>query len=85
MVLHFIEYLPFGALVLRALIKNKIFKATSSFWAMFLFVALYAVSDEFHQIFVPGRTFSGFDMLSDLGGASVGGIIYTVRASRRYF
>lgn len=82
--LHFIEYLPFGALVLRAFIKNKIFKPqASSFWAMLLFVALYAVSDEFHQIFVSGRTFSGLDMLSDLGGASLGGIIYSARESCR--
>ena len=33
--------------------------------------ALYGVSDEFHQSFVPGRAASGFDVLADAGGAVV--------------
>ncbi len=33
------------------------------------FVGLYAVIDEFHQLFVSGRSFQIFDMVTDLFGA----------------
>jgi VanZ family protein len=33
---------------------------------------LYGVSDEFHQRFVPGRTFDVFDMLADAIGSVLG-------------
>ena len=39
--------------------------------APILFASLYGVSDEIHQIFTPGRTFSFLDMLADALGASV--------------
>jgi VanZ family protein len=39
-------------------------------WLAFLFAALYALSDEFHQSFVPGRHPSWVDaLLIDNGGA----------------
>ena len=34
--------------------------------------SLYGVSDEYHQLFVPGRTFDVFDMLADAIGSVVG-------------
>ncbi|HEV8543592.1 MAG TPA: VanZ family protein [Verrucomicrobiae bacterium] len=37
--------------------------------------ALYATSDEIHQIFVPSRGASPWDVLIDTGGASVGMLI----------
>ena len=37
-----------------------------------LLAALYAVSDEFHQYFVPGRHASPVDVLIDAFGAAVG-------------
>jgi hypothetical protein len=45
-----------------------------------LFIALglaflYAVSDEFHQSFTPGRTPAFMDVCIDMGGASVGAIV----------
>jgi len=36
---------------------------------------LYGVLDEIHQIFVPGRSFSTFDMLTDLFGIFILGLI----------
>jgi VanZ family protein len=33
---------------------------------------LYGVSDEYHQLFVPGRSFDVFDMLADFIGSVVG-------------
>ena len=36
-----------------------------------LATALYGLSDEFHQSFVPGRDASGFDLIVDAIGASI--------------
>jgi VanZ family protein len=36
---------------------------------------LYGVIDEIHQLFVPGRSFSVFDMLTDLTGVLILGLI----------
>lgn len=47
----------------------------SSSWSHGLFLAvglLYALSDEFHQRFVPGRTPSGWDLLADGVGLVAG-------------
>jgi len=35
----------------------------------------YGILDEIHQIFVPGRTFSGFDILTDLVGILLFGLL----------
>lgn len=38
---------------------------------------LYAVTDEFHQSFVPGRTSLASDIIVDFAGASIGlGLFY---------
>lgn len=39
-------------------------------------VALYGISDEFHQTFVPGRTATLLDILIDMAGALVAAIIF---------
>ena len=41
-----------------------------------LLATLYGVSDEFHQSFVPGRESSGWDVLADFVGSSLGVFIY---------
>ena len=68
---HAAEYGILGALVVRALRRWS--------WALALGVA-YAVSDEIHQSFVPGRQGSPLDLLID----SVGVIAGVVFAARRW-
>ncbi len=41
------------------------------FWVPLLFAALYGVSDEIHQNFVPGRHCDVGDILADAGGALI--------------
>jgi len=69
---HFFLYLPFGFLVLRAF--RPVFKMrwAAALLVSFFVVSLYALSDEFHQLFVPGRSFSFWDWGADLLGAAAG-------------
>jgi VanZ family protein len=36
-----------------------------------IFCLLFGLSDEFHQVFVPGRTLSGLDLFADVLGAGL--------------
>jgi VanZ family protein len=68
---HVCEYFVFGVLLFRA------FKTPGHGWQWrwallaILAAALYASSDEIHQIFVPSRGASVWDALLDTSGASV--------------
>jgi VanZ family protein len=67
---HVIEYGVLAFLLWRALSKEKGWPALPSFGGAFVLSLLYAISDEFHQTFVPGRsgrlTDVGFDVLGAL-------------------
>ena len=51
-------------------------------WAAWLFAVAYALADEIHQAFVPGRTASLWDVLADaLGATAAMGLVWVM--SRR--
>lgn len=75
---HLVEYAILSALLLRAL-RQHLLAARS---VAFVLAALYAVVDEFHQSFVPSRTGSPWDVVTDIIGAFLGVVIY-VRMTRR--
>ncbi len=52
-------------------------------WAAALFAALYGLSDEIHQSFVPGRSADAWDWIADISGAIAGALIYRRRVARR--
>ena len=67
------EYFGLALLVARALnggLQRTIPPRTMLL--AFLFCALYAMSDEIHQMFVPNRYADYTDVLSDVGGAAIG-------------
>ena len=69
---HMTEYAILAFLLYKTFIhkQNPLIKS-------FIFTALYACSDEFHQLFVSGRSGQFSDVLLDTFGASVGiGIYY---------
>lgn len=72
---HLSEYFVLSILVFRALRGSK--TGWSWKWALAALViaAAYAASDEFHQIFVPGRTASPWDVLIDTCGALLAQIV----------
>ena len=56
--------------------KIKDFKKTGIL--SFLFSVIYALSDEFHQTFVPGRDGNIVDVLIDSSGALVGILLSSI-------
>jgi len=71
---HFFVYMILGVLVLNALDRSGIYKFS---WALMICI-LYAISDEIHQAFVPGRGPGIKDVFIDTSGSIVGIMIYMV-------
>jgi VanZ family protein len=67
---HFAEFAVLGVLLARA-VRNLP--------AAFALASLYAVTDEVHQLFVPGRAGSPLDWLVDAAGAGTGVLLYARR------
>ncbi|WP_391207798.1 VanZ family protein [Psychrobacillus sp. L4] len=74
---HFFIYLLLGVLLLHALKLNRIGKYRAMGFALLICV-LYAMSDEVHQLFVPGRGAQVKDVFIDSAGATLGIIVYSI-------
>ena len=48
------------------------------FWSAAGFTALYGLSDEIHQLFVPSRSFDPLDLLADAVGATIFAGVFAV-------
>jgi VanZ family protein len=66
---HFFSYLVLGILVTNGLISSEIKRYIG--YALLICV-LYAISDEIHQIYVPGRSGQIKDVVIDSAGALAG-------------
>jgi VanZ family protein len=71
---HAAEYAVLGALLARALRRSGIAVALGT---------LYAVSDEVHQAFVPGRLGSPLDVAIDAAGVVCGVVLWERARARR--
>lgn len=68
---HFMEYLILGILV------TNVFNVHGKKQYISIIVCIiYAISDEIHQLFVPGRSCQIFDMFIDSLGSSTGTLIF---------
>lgn len=75
---HVVVYFVLSLFVLRAL--KKTFPASPRHgWLALLFCALYGVSDEVHQSFVPGRSAMLWDVLLDSFSAYAGIKLSSIR------
>jgi len=72
---HFIAYLVLGVLTLNALRRRGVYGYRSFVFALGICI-LYAISDEGHQLFVPGRGGQARDVILDSAGAGVGIGVY---------
>lgn len=83
---HFTEFAILSSEIFSAvqLLPKKQIKLLWSFLPAVLMSALYACADEYHQLFIPGRSSSPKDILIDTAGAVFGAlatalIFYLVR------
>ena len=71
---HIFEYVLLAMLLWRALRDGTNLRIGMSFVfaAVWLTCGVFAVSDEFHQSFMPSRTAASSDVLIDICGATIG-------------
>lgn len=74
---HFFLYLVLGMLVLNIIRKSGV-KGCKGIFISLLICIVYAISDEIHQLFVPGRGAQVMDVFIDSGGAFAGIILYQI-------
>lgn len=81
---HFTEYLVLGLFMMLAAIhsrrQKKLFFTGLVTW---IIGTAYAISDEVHQLFVPGRSCELRDMCIDAAGVLCGGLIIAAIRHRR--
>lgn len=73
---HFLAFFWLSFFLSLALVKGK----EKGFMMIVIMASIfYALSDEFHQLFVPGRACSLSDFLIDSGGIFLASFIYLIR------
>ncbi len=75
---HFFAYLILGVLLMNAFSRRQNSRLLADIKASLLVCVIYAVSDEIHQMFVPGRGAMVTDVLIDTAGAMLGILIYAL-------
>ena len=78
---HFTLYFLLGLLVISFLKEFGL--SRKSIIISIIVVLLYAVSDEIHQTFIPGRSGEVFDVLIDTIGGSLSTVLYYLIYKRR--
>ena len=84
-VIHFFVYGLLGTLIFRAIRDKE--SASRQTYPMILgviFAALYGISDEIHQSFVPERVADMYDALADILGSICGIWLYQYFIQRYY-
>ena len=80
---HFAAYLVLGIIVLFAMRRIDLMGNQGAVFTLLLCIS-YAITDELHQAFVPGRTPKMLDVLIDSSGASLGIGIYVLFVENRW-
>jgi VanZ family protein len=81
---HFAEYTVFGVLLFVAVLRRTTPRLALAVIIAVACASLYGVSDEFHQLFVPGRACDPVDWLVDTCGATLGASV-TFAIKKRLF
>lgn len=78
---HVLEFSVFGFLLLASFRSNAKTKKFA-FWFAIFSAAFYGMTDEFHQLFVVGRTASIADALADAAGGFLGSLFASPKLFR---
>ncbi|MDH4028936.1 MAG: VanZ family protein [Nitrospirota bacterium] len=79
-IIHICLYMPLAYLLFLSLRESGFKK--NVFITAVVIAAVYGISDELHQYFVPGRNASAWDALADLTGAFLGSVGASMRKPR---
>lgn len=79
---HFTEYFILGLLIYHLVKQYCVISKTEIIW-MILFCVIYAMSDEFHQVFIGGRSPKVFDVIIDSLGSSLSILILQLLQKRK--
>lgn len=71
-VLHTIEYIVLGGLLMFALVRTTGWRLGIAFLVALALGSLYGISDELHQMITPRRDSSGLDVVADVIGSGIG-------------
>lgn len=83
--IHFGEYFVLQVLAIRAFCYSPVEKLdTKRIILSILFSCVFAMSDEYHQLFVPGRDCSFFDFLANAAGLCMGALFYLLIKHRHF-
>lgn len=84
LVKHAIAYMVFGFFIARALFFQHPLVGLRKQYIIFaiIFGILYGISDEFHQLFVPGRSSEVRDALADTVGVIIGTLLFHLNRKR---
>lgn len=78
--IHAAEYLILGFLLARALSKSfQKFNLAKIIISAIIIASLYAISDEWHQQYIQGRTCDILDFAADFIGANIGILLYSMK------
>lgn len=76
-IFHIVEYTGFAYLIYRLIKQCRPLRKPGQALALVLLVIfIYALTDEYHQSFVPGRTAEIFDVAMDCLGGLLAGAFY---------
>ncbi|HLN20359.1 MAG TPA: VanZ family protein [Bacteroidales bacterium] len=79
--IHFIEYGVLSFLALMTSEKKDFSAGIIRFLIVTAFLVLFSFADEYHQKFIPGRTFNLKDLWSNIAGIMAGAAIYALLRS----
>lgn len=75
--LHIIAYFVLGCTLAMAVEGNfKGMKRNAKIWMVVIVGALYAIADEIHQSYVPGRSSDIFDIIADFIGIGLSVLLF---------
>jgi VanZ family protein len=74
---HTFIYFVLGILMFNV-VRSYNISTKRAIWMSVVFVCGYAVTDELHQAFVPGRSAEATDVLIDTAGGTIGIAIYYI-------
>ena len=80
---HLTEYIILGILITRALFNLNIPLKSEALIFIALFASIfYGITDEIHQLFVPGRSCDIFDFFFDCLGVTIGTVFYLTKMKK---